>query len=777
MNPPIDLASFSYTKTTLSNGLEVIARRQGNLPLVAVNLWYHVGSKNEERRQRGFAHLFEHLMFEGSEHYPGDFFQPLQRLGAAVNGSTSSDRTNYFVDLPTAHAELAIAMESDRMGGFLPALTDAKLRIQKDVVKNEYRQNYANRPYGQVWRLMSEALYPPDHPYSWLTIGAMEDVEAATRDDVEAFFRRFYVPSNASLALVGDLDEDRALALAERYFGGLPGGTKALRPRTPASTLTEAVEIRMFDRVELDRIYTAWPSAPQFHEDDAALVLLADVLTRGRSSRLYRKLVVETELAQDVSAYQSGRELAGSFGVVATLRPDRSWERVRELFDAELAEIAEHGVESEELARVKNSRLAGFVYALDNIGGFGGVADRLNAYNTYLGDPGRITSDLARYQEVTSEAIQRATRHYVVGRPRVSLTVLGRKPSLVAEPLNRAKAPISAPAVAFRAPRPEERRLRCGVPLWVLPRHDLPIIAATLAITAGASAHQANQGGLASLTAGMLDEGTTSRSALDLARATESLGTHLSTSCGWDGSYISLQCLTLHLEASLDLAVDVLLRPSFPEQEWRRVSAQTLAGLQAKRDSAENRAHRALLNALYPEPHPYRVPIDGEETTVSGLSRDDLRSFHRDHYRPGQAVIVTAGDVDPDEMVRLLDERLGDWSGHGSAPSEISRPEEPKVPRMLLLDKPGAPQAVVRVGHLGVPRQHPDHDGLMVLNQILGGQFTSRLNRKLREEKGFTYGVRSYFDFRRGAGPFTISASLQADRLDEALADLQGELA
>src|SRR3954464_3820068 len=255
MTPALRLPDFRVTKTTLANGLDVIVRHEGRLPVVAVNLWYHVGSKNEERRQRGFAHLFEHLMFEGSEHYPGDFFKPLQRLGASVNGSTSSDRTNYFVDLPAAHAELAVAMESDRMGGLLPALTDHKLRVQKDVVKNEYRQNYANRPYGQAWRLLAEAMYPPDHPYSWLTIGAMEDVEAATRDDVEAFFRRYYVPSNASLCLVGDLDEDRALAMAERYFGPLAGGVKALRTWAPPAGLAGAQEITLHDRVELDRSY------------------------------------------------------------------------------------------------------------------------------------------------------------------------------------------------------------------------------------------------------------------------------------------------------------------------------------------------------------------------------------------------------------------------------------------------------------------------------------------------------------------------------------------
>src|SRR4051812_33206796 len=255
MSAPLRLPDFSYTKTTLGNGLDVIARRQGALPMVAVNLWYHVGSKNEERRQRGFAHLFEHLMFEGSEHYPGDFFKPLQRLGAAINGSTSSHRANYFEDVPSAHAELAPAMEADRVAHPPPALDDHKLRVQKDVVKNEYRQNYANRPYGMVWRLISEALYPPSHPYSWLTIGVMEDVEAATREDVEAFFRRFYVPSNASLCLVGDIEEGRGLELAERYFGALPGGAEALTPWTSPAPLGEGVAMHLHDRVELDRIY------------------------------------------------------------------------------------------------------------------------------------------------------------------------------------------------------------------------------------------------------------------------------------------------------------------------------------------------------------------------------------------------------------------------------------------------------------------------------------------------------------------------------------------
>lgn len=777
MTAPLHLPEIGFRKLTLDNGLDVIVRRQGPLPLVAVNLWYHVGSKNEERRQRGFAHLFEHLMFEGSEHYPGDFFKPLQRRGASVNGSTSTDRTNYFVDLPAAHAELALAMESDRMGCLLPALSDEKLRVQKDVVKNEYRQNYANRPYGMVWRILAEALYPPDHPYSWLTIGVMEDVEAATRDDVEAFFRRYYVPSNASLCLVGDLDEDRALALAERYFGPLAGGAKALRRRVPPVVLDRSEELTLYDSVELDRYYEVWPTVAHFDDDDAPLALLADVLSRGKSSRLYRKLVVEAGVAQDVTAYQSSRELAGSFGGVVTLRPGQSWERARELFVAELADIAQHGLEPGELERVKNGRLASFVYAMDNIGGFGGVADRLNAYNTYKGDPGWLTADLNRFQATTAEAVVAAAHRYLAGRPSIRLTVLGKKARTAeSPPLDRSVPPQSAAAVPFRAPVPEIITLRSGLPLWVIPRRDLPIVAATIALGGGAGVQPVGQAGLADLTTSMMDEGTASRSSIALAREAEAMGTSLSTSCGWEGSYVGLQCLTPHWPASLDLAVDVLRNPSFPETEWSRIHGQTLAALRAEHDSAEARAHRGLLRALYGAEHPYSLPIHGAAAIVARLGRDDVRQFHETFHGPSRAACIVAGDVDPDTVARALEDGLAGWSGPDAPRPELPRAARAGAPRIVLLDRPGAPQAVVRVGHVGLARLDPDYTDVLVANQVLGGQFTSRLNAKLREEKGFTYGVRSHFDCRRGAGPFFIGASLQTDRLAEALADLRAEV-
>ncbi len=591
------LERFHYVKTTLANGLDVIARHQDGPPLVAVNLWYHVGSKNEERTQRGFTHLFEHLMFEGSLHYPGDFFKHLQPLGANINGSTSSDRTNYFVDLPTAHAELAIAMESDRMANLLGALDEQKLNIQKGVVKNEYRQNYANRPYGMVWSLIAEALYPPQHPYNWLTIGSMEDVDRATMDDVLAFFRRYYVPSNASLALVGNLDEDRAIALADRYFGAIPGGTPALGPWAQAPRLEEDRAIVLRDRVELDRIYLTWPTVTHFHADDAALILLGDILARGRASRLYRRLVIEEQVAQDVSAYQSGRELAGSFGIVVTLRPSHPIERARDLVDAELSALEAAEVTDEELRRVQSMRVAGFLFALEHIGGFGGVADRLNAYNVLRGDPGLIATDLRRFREVTRADIRSVLTRYLAGQPRIDLSVVGRKGSDNPVAPDRKVAPAPLETAGFPVPMPESLHLRSGMPLWVFPRRDLPTVAGSIVLPGGGGLQRPEQSGVAQAMSDMLDEGTRNRTAAEIAMAVEAMGASISAHCGWDGIYLGFRCLRSDLGKTLDLAADILINPSFPEAEWRRIHGQTLAALRAERDSAESRAYRALLRA------------------------------------------------------------------------------------------------------------------------------------------------------------------------------------
>ena len=684
----MQLPEIEFSQFTLDNGLNVILRCQPKLPLVATNLWYHVGSKNEERNQRGFAHLFEHLMFEGSEHYPGDFFKHLQPLGANINGSTSSDRTNYFVDLPIAHLELVLAMESDRMAHLVPALDDSKLSIQKGVVKNEYRQNYSNRPYGMVWPILAEALYPPQHPYSWLTIGVMEDLDTASLEDVSAFFQRYYVPANASLAMVGDIDLDSSRSLVERYFGTIDGGSKAMQPWVVSPAVAATRDIVLQDRVELDRYYAVWHTVPHFHECDAPLSLLADILARGRASRLYQKLVIDRQLAQDVTAYQSGRELAGTFGISVTLRPSRSISELRDFLETEIARIAAAGVTEQELERVVTMKTASFLFALEHIGGFGGVADRLNAYQVFRGDPALITTDLKRFQGVSVDAVPAAAAHYLDGKPRVTLSVLGRKPVAISPPLDRQTPPQSAPPAIYRAPAPQILKLSNGIAVWVLPQRDLPTVALKVALPGGGSLQPPSRAGLAQLAVSMLDEGTTTRSAAEIALASEAMGTSLSSNCGWDGSFVAFRCLKAFLEPSLDLAIDLLRHPSYPEPEWNRIHGQTLAALQSERDSAESRAYRGLLTALYGVDHPYRYPLDGIDSIVAGLTRSEAIAFHSRFLGPGGAGIVIAGDVDPDGIARALEQQLSDWAGRPA--------ERPAIPIGERAGAPGSSCSIAR---------------------------------------------------------------------------------
>jgi len=768
---------FAYEQTTLDNGLAVIVRSDHRLPIVAQNLWYHVGSKDERPGQRGFAHLFEHLMFEGSTHYPGDFFEPLQKRGANVNGSTSTDRTNYIIDVPRAHLELALAMESDRMAHLLPAIGEKSLRLQKSVVTNEYRQNYANRPYGRAFEILAEALYPWNHPHRWLTIGAMDQVEAATLAQVEAFHRRYYVPANASLCLVGAIDVEAGFELADRYFGSIAGGLPAIPPEVPDVALDADRRLTFRDHVELERVDLTWPTVPRFEPDEPALALAADLLARGRSSRLYRRLVVETEWAQNVSAQAASLELDGTLSVVVTLRPGAETDRVIEVVDRELEALASD-VEPAELRRVQAQRRASTLRALQSNGGFGGVADRLNAFNIYTGDPGRLISDIERFDRVRPEDVADAVRRFLSrsgGSKRVELRITPNARRGQVE-IDRAQVPKPGPAAVYRAPLPQRFELDNGAALWVFPRTDPPIVSAALAVPAGAGAHNANLGGLAAITSAMLDEGTASRSAEQLADDAESIATHLWSQAGWDGSYVGFDALSEHLEASLDLAVDIARHPSFPEAEWRRIRGQVLAALTSRRQRAEALAINHLLAALYPPNHPYRVPSDGRRETVEPLERTDAQAFHRRFYQPAGSAWIVAGDVDPERIAALWNDRLADWTGTAPAPERPGPAQEPRGRRLILVDRPGAPQAVLRVGQVGLSRSDDDYWDFYVLNHLFGGQFRSRLNVRLRGEKGVTYGARSQFEARRGAGPWVVSTSVQTDRAAEALEEIALEV-
>ena len=425
------MADLPFTKRTLGNGLDVIVHEDHHVPIVAVNVWYHVGSKNERPGRTGFAHLFEHLMFEGSEHHNAGYFPPLQQAGALLNGSTNTDRTNYWEVVPTSAIDRALWMESDRMGYLLPALTRERFENQRDVVLNERRQSYENRPYGMAMMAISSALYPSDHPYSWMTIGSADDIRAMQLDDVQAFFRTYYHPSNASLVLAGDIDTERAFELVDGYFGEIPAGVRPA-PISAAAVLMSEQRLVLEDRVELPRVYMAWHSPAMFAPGDAEMDLVGDLLANGKTSRLYRTLVYELRMALDVSAYQGSREIASYFMLVATAAPGHTLADIVACIDQELQKLASEGPTGDEMERALAQAEAHFMYRLQTVGGFGGKSDQLNAYNVLRGDPGFFAEDLDRYRRASPDALRAAARGYLPLDRRVVLSVIPRGQSALA---------------------------------------------------------------------------------------------------------------------------------------------------------------------------------------------------------------------------------------------------------------------------------------------------------------------------------------------------------
>jgi zinc protease len=424
--------NIPFTKHTLANGLDVLLHEDHACPIVAVNLWYHVGSKNERPGHTGFAHLFEHLMFEGSQHHDRGYFQPLQGAGATLNGSTNADRTNYWEVVPSGALELALWMESDRMGYLLPALTQAKFSNQRDVVLNERRQNYENRPYGLAPMALLAALFPDEHPYHWTTIGEIADLESVQLDEVHAFFRRYYHPANASIALAGDINPDEALALVDQYFGDIDPGDR-IEPVRASATLPRDVRIQFEDRVELPRLYLAWLTPAMFAEGDADLDLATDLLANGKTSRLYRRLVFDERLATDVSASQNSREMAGYTQITATAAPGHTLGELERAILDEIARLAADGPTNEEMDRGRVQAEAQFVFRLQTVGGFGGKSDQLNAYNVFLHDPAYFDRDLERYQIVTNESLRHVVNAYMDPARRVTLSIVPHgRPALAA---------------------------------------------------------------------------------------------------------------------------------------------------------------------------------------------------------------------------------------------------------------------------------------------------------------------------------------------------------
>jgi zinc protease len=793
-----DIPRLQFEKYTLQNGLEVILSQDRRLPMVAVNLWYHVGPANEEPGRTGFAHLFEHMMFQSSKHVPPDsHIRLLEAAGASdLNGTTDFDRTNYFETVPSNQLELALWLESDRMGYLLEKVDQAALSNQQDVVRNERRQSVENQPYGMAEEALVQTLFPQGHPYYGVVIGSHEDIQAVKLDDVNRFFRQYYAPNNATMAIVGDFDPAQAKALVEKYFGTLKRGPDVppIKAETPKITAERRKVVQ--SRVELPRLSMAWITSPIFQPGDADADIAASVLGGGRTSRLYRKLVYERQIAQNVSAVQQSLILGSVFQIDVTARPGRTLEELEKAVDEELAALRTSPPSASELEQARNTIETNIIGGLERLGGFGGVADRLNSYNHYLDTPDYLQKDIERYRAVTPASVQTFARdqlaqnarvvvHAVPGQPEPAAQVPAPPASASAQAqggqsINDAEdwrftMPAPGPARPLQLATPTSATLSNGLTLILSERRGLPVVAAGLVLKTGSDANPADKPGLANFVAAMLDEGTMTRSALQIADEVAALGASLTTASSMDATTVSARSLTKNFPALLDLAADVVLRPSFPAEEIERQRAQRLGQLVQQRDNPALVAAQVQAAALYGPRHPYGYSEIGTEAAVKAMSRADMEAFWKQNFVPNNAALIVAGDISMTDLRALAEKAFGGWQRGTPAQPALGAPATTPA-RIVIVDKPGSPQTQLRVVSIGAPRSSPDFRPLQVMNMALGGLFSSRINMNLRERNGYSYGTYSNFTFRKSAGPFAVAGGIRTDATAPAVTEIFKEI-
>ena len=772
------MSSISYDKSTLSNGLDLILHEDHSLPMVAINVWYHVGSKNDEVGRTGFAHLFEHLMFEGSKHHNKSFFDPLQKAGANLNGSTTPDRTNYWINLPSNYLELALWLEADRMGFLLDALDQKRFEVQRDVVKNERRQSYENRPYGMTHLLLQPAVFPPPHPYSWPTIGSMEDLNAANLEDIKTFFGQYYAPSNASLAIAGDISTDEVKLLVERYFGDIPPGPPINRIGRMDSDVRGQVSLTMRDKVQLPRLYLVWPTVPLFDGDQAALDMLSAVLGDGKSSRLYRTLVYEKQIARDVVVSHHGQEIAGEFHFQATANPGHTLEEIESVVLEELDRIRQEPPSERELERARNRVRSTHIRQLERSGGFGGRADQLNYYNTIAGDPGLINTDIDRYMAVSPEDL-RLVATTALRNDRVRLAAVPEEDLQVsAVPIDRTVMPTAGTLPSFRPPVPSRNRLANGLSVLLVRRPELPMVACGLLVRAGAMSDTADLPGLAHMTASMLSEGTSKRTSMQIADEMEFLGSHLASDASREYVLLSAESLTAQWPDVLSILADVAIDPTFPEAELERVRKERLVDLKRVADNPTAIAARASRALLYGPSTGYGHPMTGTEESVGAMTRDGLISHHKSRYGPQNATLIVVGDVSEGDLLSKAEACFEAWEdGYEADNGTDSYTDSTDPTTIYLADKPGAAQSVIRAGFLTIPRGHPDYYTLTLLNNAFGGDFSARLNMNLRQDKGYSYGYHSTIEWLTGPSALVTGGGVQTAVTKDAIAETLKEFA
>jgi zinc protease len=774
----------------------VALHRDPTVPRVTVCVAYHVGSKNERAGRTGFAHFFEHMMFRGTKNNP-NYDIPLQETGAQSNAFTNEDMTVYFETVPTPYLERALYLEAERLAFLDSALDQEKFDTEREVVKNERRQSVENVPYGLAEETILASLFPKGHPYSWSVIGSMKDLDAASLDDLRRFFAEFYSPSNATLVLAGDFDPGEAQRLIATYFGPLAPGQPAKVVKAPEAPAVSK-RIEQADRVQLPRIYWSWPTVADDHPDAAALDLLSTVLAGGDASRLHRALVRDKRIAKDVGADSDTKEVAGLFQIRATAAEGKSIEAIEEALAAEIRAIQQAPPGDEELKRAL-ARFEKATYAAL-------TSPLMRAVTLAVGfaqkdDPAHYRKEFARYFQVKPEDIQRVARRYLVpekvallirpaqaGEPESAAVEAGPNPSPESnEPVTADRRPQPGPdwsklpgpseARPFHAPKYVRKTLSSGVDVWIAPWKVLPVAEVSLSVPVGTGDDPAGKSGLAALTARLLDQGTRTRTATELAEALDGLGVTMRVGAGPDDTTIALGALARNLEPGLELLGEVLAGPRFDPGDFDRERSLQLADLKQGPDNVGWIARRAFGVLLHGAEHPYGNPAQGYPETVSKLTVEDVRTFYQDHFGARGAHVIVVGDVDPDRAVAILEKTLGSWKGAsaeaGPRPEAAVQPE-PGV--LYLVDKPGAVQSVLMVGRRWADRKDPRYFATLLGNRVLGDDFLSRLNQNLRERNGYSYGARSGFGFRRKGSTWAVSTSVRADATAAALKEVLSEL-
>lgn len=778
--PPLPAVDIPYQKFVLDNGLTLIVHEDHKAPVVAVNIWYHVGSKDERPGRTGFAHLFEHLMFNGSENYKDDYFKVMEAAGATkLNGTTWFDRTNYFQNVPTSALDLTLWMESDRMGHLLGAIDQKVLDEQRGVVQNEKRQGQ-NRPYGKVNEFIISSTYPAGHPYSWEPIGSMDDLNAASLEDVKDWFRAYYGAANAVLVIAGDITAADAKARVEKYFGDIPSGPVVKRQQEWTAKMEGSRRAMLQDNVPQARIYKVW-NIPGIRQHDYTMMdIVSDVLGGGKNSRLYKRLVYTDRTATSVSAYVGPFEIASQLQVVVTVKPGEDPAKVERVIDEEITNLLAKGPTAAEIDRIRTTNFANFARGIERIDGFGGKSSILAESQVFGGSPDFYKTRLDWISKATVAEVQAAARRWLSD----GAFVLNVEPvplfKTVASTVDRTKLPVTGTPPSLKLPAPARAKLSNGLEIVVVERHSAPVVDFTLISDAGFAADSLAKPGTARLATLMVQEGTKTRSSQQISERAESLGATLGVGSSLDRSYLSMNALSNRLGDSLQLYADLLLNPTFPDQELERLRGQTLAAIQQEKAQPTGIINRVLPKLLYGEGHAYANPVSGigTEESVTHLKSAELAAFFKRWVRPDNSQLLVVGDTTLEAIKPMLEKQFASWRTPADATPKknLANVASATASRVFLIDRPGAEQSQIVAASVGPTRADPDHIRFVTLDALLGGNFSARLNMNLREDKHWSYGAFTRLVDSIGPGVYRAGAGVQSDKTAEGMAEIRKEL-